>query len=826
MIPGDKRIVTQGRRHVWVLLAITIGVIDAGNDCAAAILCRPASIELTRAGAGVQLVISTIEAGRHVDLTREAELTFAGPSGPVSIDERRFITAVADGETSLVVRIRDLEQTIPIRVTGVANPLPIDFEQDIQPVLTKFSCNAGACHGKQRGQNGFQLSLLGFDSDFDHDALTKEARGRRTFAAVPGVSLLLQKPSGGLPHGGGLRIANGTPAYRLLEQWVDAGAPRRIPDVPKVTQLAVEPQEVILRRETSHQLRVVATYSDGSTKDVTQWAAYQSSDAPIAAVDEHGRITAGAILGDAAIMARFQGLITVCSALVPHPDPAPPETYAGLPEPTYIDGHVWRRLAKLGIAPSDPAPETTVLRRLYLDILGRGPTADEVRSYLADERPDRRARRIDDLLADPEYAEHWASKWADLLRPNPYHVGIKATLNYDQWIRQAFRRNMPYDQFVRELVTAQGSTFRQGNATLYRNRRSPEELTTQVSQLFLGVRLECAKCHQHPFEVYSQRDFYSFAAYFAKVGRKGTGISAPISGSEEFIFVADHGEVRHPLTGEILPAKPLIGEPPALAEGSDPRAALVDWMTRPDVPYLARTMANRVWADLMGRGLVEPVDDLRGTNPPSNPELLDALAVDFRDHGYDIQHLIRSITSSQVYALGSLPSPTNAADHRNFSRHYRQRLRAEVLYDTLAHITGRGEQFEAMPPQARAKELWTVRVDSLFLDAFGRQDPNQDPPCERNVEPTIVQALHLMNSGELAGRVTSDEGRANQLAASMRSAEEVITELYLSVFARPPKPEELTAALSAFPTDGSSRRPAVEDLLWALINTPEFVFED
>ncbi|MBI1349072.1 DUF1553 domain-containing protein [bacterium] len=810
----------------FVLVLFNTSVLPAADSPASRIVVQPAAISLKGQGAGAQVVLTVTENGRQIDLTREAELEWLGAGNVVQIDDHRMISAMGDGQGELRVRLRSLDQRIPVTVTGVTVPPPVDFDQEVQPVLTKFSCNAGTCHGKQRGQNGFQLSLLGFDSDFDFDALVKEGRGRRTSATVPVSSLLLQKPCGGVPHGGGVRITKDSPAYDLLERWIADGLPRRIDNTPVVLSVAVFPSEVVLGRESRHQLRVVATYSDGSERDVTQWASFQSSDAPIAEVDERGLITAGSILGDAAIMARFQGQITVASVLVPHPQPAEAAQYANLPIPTYIDGLVWKRLQKLGITPSAEAPEATVLRRLYLDIIGRGPTAEEARSYLDSTASDKRSQLIDSLLQHPEYAEHWASKWADLLRPNPYHVGIKATLNYDQWIRQAFRRNMPYDQFVRELVTAQGSTFRHGNATLYRNRRTPDELTTQISQLFLGVRLECAKCHQHPFEVYSQRDFYSFAAFFARVGRKGTGISAPISGSEEFIFVADKGSVSHPLTGETLTPKPLKGEPLEIAVGADPREALVDWMTAAENPYFSRVIANRVWADLMGRGLVEPVDDLRGTNPPSNPELLDALADDLKSHGYDLKHLIRSITNSQVYALSSVPSETNAADHRNFSRHYRQRLRAETLYDTLTQITGDADRFDAMPADSRAKELWTVRVDSLFLDAFSRQDPNQDPPCERNTEPTIVQALHLMNSKDLYQRVTAKDGRAADLAERELSPEQIVEEVYLAVYGRRPSADELSIAVTDFPTDPKDRRVLIEDLMWALINTAEFVFED
>jgi hypothetical protein len=469
--------------------------------------------------------------------------------------------------------------------------------------------------------------------------------------------------------------------------------------------------------------------------------------------------------------------------------------------------------------------------------------------------PERRAQLIDQLLARPEYADRWANFWADLLRPNPYRVGIKAVRSLDAWLRDAFRRNAPYDEMVRELVTAQGSTWRNGAATLFRDRREPEELTTIVSQLFLGVRLECAKCHHHPFEVWGQDDFYSFAAFFGRVGRKGTGLSPPISGGEEIVYTAASGEVRHPLTGQALAPRPLGGEAltkfasgkRAAAAGSgrpeagrrrnrsgvpssdpedDPREALADWMTDAGNPYFAKVIVNRLWAELMGRGLVEPVDDLRGTNPPSNGPLLDALAAEFRDQGYDLKKLIRTITTSYVYGLGSAPTANNVSDTRNYSRHYRQRFRAEVLLDAVSDVTGVPESFQAMPAGSRAMELWTVRSESLFLDSFGRPDANQDPPCERAADTTVVQALHLMNSPRLHGKITSDSGRAASLAASDWPVERLVRELYLIVYARFPTEEELKICTRLFKEKETSRRRAVEDLMWALMNTPEFWFKD
>lgn len=703
-------------------------------------------------------------------------------------------------------------------------PPSIDFQRDIQPVLTRFGCNSGPCHGKQRGQNGFQLSLLGFDSDFDHNALTKQSRGRRISLTRPTASLLLSKPSGKSPHGGGVRLPVDSPGYKLLLDWINAGAPRSVPNTPELKQVAVTPTEKVFTHGEKQQLKITASYSDGSTRDVTHLTVFQSNEAPIGAVDEDGLVTAGQITGEAAIMARYGGNFAIFTASVPLPGVStPPVSLAG-DHP--IDQLVSKTIIRLGLDSSEVAPDHRFLRRAYIDIIGRVPTVEEAQQFLGSDDSNKRSVLVDQLLAHPEYAEHWANKWADLLRPNPYHVGIKATRNYDEWIRGAFRKNQPYDEFVRELITAKGSTFRNGNATFYRNRRKPDEYTTIVSQLFLGIRLECAKCHHHPFEVYGQKDFYSFAAYFAKVGRKGTGISAPISGSEEFIFTKTKGDVRHPLTNEILAPSPIFGIAPEIPDGSDPRESLATWLTSAENHYFSQTMANRIWTDLMNIGLVNPVDDLRATNPASNPELLKHLGDEFAANQFDIKKLIRHIVLSKTYSLSSIPTERNAVDNRYFSRHYRQRLRAEVMLDSVIQITKVPETFAAMAPDSRAKELWTHRIKSLFLDAYGRPDPNQDPPCERTTDPTVVQTLHLMNSENLFKKVTSDKGWAAELAKSEIPPAEIVKKLYLAIYSRFPNDKELDIGVNLYENEESDRRLISEDLMWALMNTPEFVFKD
>ncbi|AMV38339.1 DUF1549 and DUF1553 domain-containing protein [Planctomyces sp. SH-PL62] len=711
--------------------------------------------------------------------------------------------------------------------SGADAPAGVTFERDIEPILTRAGCNAGACHGKASGQNGFKLSLLGFDPEFDHIAIAREAGGRRVFPALPEQSLVLLKASGGLPHGGGQPIDPSGPFYETLRSWIAAGLPRTAADAPKLQRVAVEPAERRLDREESFNLHVTAFFSDGSSEDVTHLAAYGSSESTMVAVDPEGRVKAGKFAGEATISARYEGMFANCDVSIPLPGEVPAEVYAALPRSNFIDDHVWTKLKKLGLTPSAPAGDPTFLRRAYLDVIGRLPTPEEAREFLADSTPDKRARLVDRLLDRPEYADHWANKWMDLLRPNPYRVGIKAVFNLDGWIRDAFRRNLPYDQFVREIVTARGSTFEEGPATIFRDHREPIEVAPVVSQLFLGIRLDCAKCHHHPFESWGQEQFYEFAAFFARVGRKGTGLSPPISGSEEMVFTAKSGSVEHPLTGKALPPKPLFGSAPLDDDPeADPREALARWMTAPDNRYFAQVMANRVWADMMGVGVVDPVDDIRATNPPSNGPLLDALADDFRSHGYDVKHLIRTIMTSSVYGLSSEPNDRNVADTRNFSRYYRQRLRAEILLDAISDVTDVADDFQASPPRSLATTTWTTRIPSLFLDTFGRPDPNQDPPCERTSDTAVVQALHLMNSPGVHQKLSSDEGRVAALAKGDQTPRAIVDELYLLAYSRPPTEDERSVAEALFPEAAGDRRGAVEDLLWALLNSPEFVFKD
>lgn len=713
-----------------------------------------------------------------------------------------------------------------VRSTGATEPGRVTFELDVQPILTSKGCNSGPCHGKSRGQNGFALSLLGFDADMDFRSIVTDGRGRRVSPASPEESLLLQKAMGALPHGGGVRLEPGSHEYEIFRTWIQRGFPRSAAEDPTLTSVTMGPDPRSLSPGESLQLQVLAHYSDGSNRDVTAVSAYQSNEPAIVRVTNDGKVHAGMLPGEATIMARFMGHITTWSSAIPRPHPIASDVYAALPRNNFIDEAVIARWKQLNIVPSQPASDAQFFRRVTLDLIGRLPTEEETQAFLKSAAPDKRAQWVDALLERPEYADYWANQWADLLRPNPYRVGIKAVMSLDGWIRESFRENKPYDQMVRELLTARGSTWKNGAVTVFRDRREPEEFVTLASQLFLGVRLECAKCHQHPFEVYGQKDFYSLAAFFSRVGFKGTGLSPPISGGEEAIVVKAKGGVRHPLTGKELPPTPLRGVPVEISEGQDPREVFVDWLVSPEHPTFAHVAANRVWASLFGVGIVDPVDDFRATNPPSNPRLLDELAAYYRSQGFDTKKLLRAMVLSHVYALSSEPNATNTGDNRNYSRHYRQRLRAEVLADAISDVTKVPQEFRGMPIGTRAVQLWTFRTESELLDAFGRPDANQDPPCERQVESTVVQALHLMNAPGISAKITSDQSWCRSLASSDLNPEALIEKLYLSVFSRYPTDEETRALAAEFAKPGQDRRTLIEDVLWSMLNSPEFTYKD
>ncbi len=776
------------------------------------------------------LVTARTADGFEVDVTDAVRFS-AGRKAPFRLGDAGEMFATHPGAGTLSVRFGRHEAVVPVTVDGdpdapgamsAAAARPPSFLRDVLPALNQAGCSAGSCHAKPDGQNGFKLSVFSYDPKADLAEIVKDVRGRRVFPAAPDESLLLLKPLGVVPHEGGQRFARGSETHRLIARWIREGMIYAATHEPVLRSVTAFPKERRYRKGATQRLLVTAHYSDGSERDVTRLASFDSNDKEIAKVDEHGRIAIGTLTGQGVVVARYMGFVGDSQVLVPAEHLLPAERYAGSPRENFIDELAYARFQRLGLFPSDLCTDAEFLRRAKLDAIGLLPTPAEVRAFLADPSPDKRKKFIAQVLDDPAYADFWANKWADLLRPNPDRVGVKSVFTLDRWLRVRFQENQPYDQFVREILLAEGSNHRDGPAVIYRDRREPPELTTMFSQLFLGTRLECAKCHHHPNEKWSQDDFYQLAAYFGPLKQKGAGLSPPISAGTETFFFAPGGSVKHPVTGEVMSPRPPDG--PATAAGTgDPRRALADWLTAPGNPFFARAAVNRVWANFFGRGLVHPVDDFRVSNPCVDPALLDALAADFVAHGHDLKHLIRTILASHLYQLSSTPNETNLADTRNFSRAYRRRLPAEVLHDAVDDATGVPDTFAALPAGGRATQVWSYKIESRFMDAFGRPNSSSDCPCERDMQLSVVQSLHLMNSKNLQSKLSDPAGRIHRLAAGDRPPAGVAEELYLLTLGRPPTAPELERSTAAFSAEGATRTTATEDIFWALVNSPEFI---
>lgn len=788
----------------------------------ARIVAWPNSISLS-AGQSHRLLLSAIgNDSFERDITNAASFVCDKPD-VATVDSTGCLRGLAEGSTTIHAAYGGRSTDIKISIRPALGD-GISFVHDVLPVLNRAGCNIGNCHAKPDGQNGFKLSVFSYDPKGDYRAIVKGDRGRRIFPADPEESLLLKKPTQSVEHGGGQRFKVNSDQYRLLVRWIQRGMPYSQATDASLNGVEIYPTQRRYHKGDIQQTLVLAHYSDGSTVDVTDLSEFKTNASEIAAVREGGQISVKDLVGEAVITARFMGEVAASMITVPADRPLPDEVYAKLSANNFIDSDVYARLKELAIAPSPQCTDSEFIRRASLDAIGVLPTPEDAQAYLDDTSPDKRIKLVDRLLENPAYADYWATKWGDLIRPNHLRVGVKPVFLFDQWIRQSLRENKPYNQFVREILTASGNTHHYGPVVVWRDRREPVDATTLVSQIFLGVRLECAKCHHHPNEKWGQADFYSLAAYFAQTHRRGQGISAPISGEAEFIYFAPGGEVTHPLTGETMHPKPPDGPTPELSVDQDPRQALADWMVRADNPFFARAIVNRMWGELMGRGIVHPVDDFRATNPPTNPRLLEDLASDFVKHGYDLKHLIRTILNSRVYQQSSMPNETNAADTRNFSRSYRRRLPAEVLCDAAADFTQTTQSFEGLPNASRAVQAWNNKLESNFLDAFGRPNSSADCPCDRDRGTSVVQMLHLMNSPELQNRIESDTGRAARLAKSELSSEQIIRELYLAAYSRLPDQEEIQISQAAFSQPNAKRKLVVEDLMWALMNSAEFVF--
>ena len=761
------------------------------------------------------LVTGVTVDGFEVDLTALAQYVSDDP-GQVAVDDGGMVRAIGEeGVVRITARFEGHSVSVAVVCRLTEPPKPPTFERNILPLINRAGCNAATCHATPDGQHGFKLSVFSNDPRSDYQEIVQEARGRRVFPANPEESLILKKPTMVVQHGGGLRFDSGSGLYRTLHGWIEAGMPYNLSDSPALVSIEVHPSERRYKKGAGQQLLVQARYSDDSVHDVTHLARFESRRKQFVTVDEEGLIAVGEQIGEQVVLVRYMDAVKFSRVIVPTGHKLSDEKYEALTETNFIDQHAHARWKKLGLFPSPRSSDSDFIRRASLDAIGRLPTVQETCAFLADTGENKREELIERLLDDDNYANYWATKWGDLIRPSPNRKGIKFTYLFDQWIRDSFRKNKPYDQLVTELVTATGPTS-DGATTVIRDRRDPADMTTLVSRMFLGVRMECARCHHHPYEQWSQKDFYSFAAYFGRVDTRG---------ADTFIGNFGNGEVKHPLTQEVMFPKPLDGVPAKIEPRQDPRLHLAEWMTDSQNPYFARAITNRIWAEYFGRGIVHPVDDFRPSNPPTNAALLDALAQCFIDHDFDLKDLMRTIMQSEVYQLSSQFNEYNVGDTQNFSRSYRRRLPAEVMLDAVCDVTGTRDALPGVSTGGRAIEAWNHKLNSIFLDAFGRPPMNVDCPCDRDTSSNMVQALHMMNSTELQARIADAKGRASRLIEQQDlTVRDILSELYLSAYSRYPTDEEIVAVSQVLERRSVDRKTATEDILWSLLNSAEFVY--
>ena len=774
----------------------------------------PANCVLDSPESSQQLVVTGVDGqGRSLDLTHRAQYLTADTKVAIATKGGRILPR-GEGKTEISIQFGDQTVPVAIEVRGIRSPAPVSFHHQVIPILSKAGCNSGSCHGKAEGKNGFKLSVFGFDPLADHKALVKESRGRRISIAAPETSLMLRKATAQLPHGGGRKIEQNSLWHRRLLRWISEGAQLDDDSENRVQSIEVEPTQLSMLSESTVQLQVTATDEHGVRRCVTVESEYQSNAEAIATVDDHGIITSSYIPGEAAILVRYMDHVAVCRVTLPQPS----GPLARPAENNFIDGLVWDKLEQLGIASSPLTSDSKFMRRAYLDTIGTLPTVDEARAFLTDTAPDKRTALIENLLQRDEYADYWAMRWADVLRADQKIIKPQGTVAFVRWLRRQIANNTPYDQFAREILAARGNTLSESPAAFFQVHKDPEELGRAVSQLFLGVRIECAQCHHHPFERWGQADYYSFASFFTGVGRTG----APYGGQK--IFPQAGEDLKHPRTDEVAVASGLGAEPADLSAVTERRVALADWMTSPDNPFFARMIANRLWAHYFGRGLVEPIDDMRATNPATNEPLLEALADHLIQQEFDIKAFTRTLLSSRVYQLSSQSNESNTNDVQNFSHATWKALPAEILLDAICQATDVPEEFNGWPSGYRAIQVWDNRMPSYFFRIFGRPQRLTVCECERGNEPSIAQALHLMNSPESVRKIRHREGRAAQLAASDLSPEKIIETLYLATLSRFPTDDETALMRQAFEESAANHRAATEDVLWTLLNTREFVY--
>lgn len=828
------------------LLAIAVLIANhARADAGEGIVLLPAECTLGTPESTQRLLVQRADGGELAgQVTRGVEWSSSDRGVAEVVDG--VVRPRADGEAVVTAKVGAQAATMKVVVAGLGRPFRWSFRDHVQPVLAKLGCNSGACHGALSGKGGFRLSLQGYDPAADHFNIVKQDRGRRVELADPGRSLILAKPTGAIAHKGGVRFATDALEYRVIADWIADGAAPPTDADPRVERLDILPGSSTHRVGETQQIVVRARYADGRAEDVTRWVKWSSSDEAVCRVDDDG-VASVIGPGEGAVVAWYASNIAIARVTVPYGggEPAAADTESGLVDRrgprNFIDEQVDKQLARLDLPASAPCSDSEFVRRAFVDTIGGLPTTDEVRRFLADPSPAKRDALIDELLARPEYADYWTYKWSDVLMLTSAKLPPGPLKAYYTWVRGHVAAGTPWDRFVREIIVATGDSLENGATNFYALSQSPEDMTENTSQAFLGLSIGCAKCHNHPLEKWTNDQYYAMANLFARVKAKGWGGDVRQNDGQRTLYVTESGDLIQPRTGKPQPPTPLDGRPLPLDDPADRRASLATWLTAPENPYFARAITNRIWANFFGVGLVEKVDDVRASNPASNEALLKAAADYLVEQKFDLRALMRSILRSNAYQRSSRALAGNRDEQRFYSRYYPRRMMAEVLHDAIVQVTQVPTKFEFVtipgaarqktdlyPLGTRALQLHDSSVENYFLQAFGRNSRRIVCECERSDEPTIAQVLHISNGDTLNEKLKAPGNRPDKLVKLRRqgmSDAALVDEVYLACLARYPTDAERTPLLALLPAPGAADEPeVVEDLFWGLISSREFLF--
>ncbi|WP_339734540.1 DUF1549 domain-containing protein [uncultured Gimesia sp.] len=823
-----KRNHLLNRMLVIVSFAVCSFLLNVGEAAESAFSVSPEKTTLTGLLDYFQIQVPVMQDGKIVgDQTHQARYTSLTPK-ILEVNSEGLVRPIGFGAGKIQVEHAGKKREISVTVKATPNGKNASFVKDVVPVLNKGGCSLGGCHASQFGKGGFKLSLFGYAPEQDYPEMARDDRQRRISILQPEKSLLLQKASMAIAHGGGRRFAKDSYEYRIMQTWISEAVTEIDDKEPKVVGMELSPMSRRYKKGDIQQLRVIAEYSDGSKQDVTARAQYDSLVEIIATVSPRGKVEIQGP-GQTAIMVRYMGQAKISTVVSPYKSKV---NLADFKPNNFIDEQIKKQFDALGIEPSPLCTDEVFIRRAFLDSIGTLPTPEKVKTFLASKAPDKRSQLVDELLGltgDPardvyveSWSAYWGMKWGDLLRINRNKVGDGGMWAFSNWIRQSLRENKPVDDFVSEIITAQGSIYENGPANYFKIATKPEDLAEATSQIFLGVRLQCAKCHHHPFEVYSQKDYYSLAAFFTRVGNKAS-VDFGALGADTIVKVKSSGSIRHPRTRKTMEPTPLLGEPIDVTSYRDFRRPLARWITAPDNRLFSKNMVNRFWSYYMGSGFIEPIDDMRETNPASNPELLEALADHFVESGYNLKSLMRAIMNSRAYQLSSEPLPENVAKTRFYTHFNVKRLPAEVMLDAIDDVTGSQERFRGVPEGTRAIELPDPNYTSYFLDTLGRPKRVITCECERTSQPNLAQVLQVANGKLINTKLATKNGRIEQLLKAKTPDHDVFTEMYLAAFSRYPTKQEL-AHCDQIVKGSKDKREGYQDVMWAISNSREFLF--